>query len=128
MKLSIGEYEEDCTDKLMECMTDKSNEECVVEYHECDISKEFTANDVEQCITTGTDYKDCVDHLVATMPNSDDKIEDDVNVDKGDIIAELLTLTTLLDGTMERRTCHDSTGRSWNKIVIEYDIKTKGIS
>ena len=25
----------DCTDELMECMSDKSNEECVDEYNEC---------------------------------------------------------------------------------------------
>ena len=43
--------EKDCTDELMECTTqcdthDKEcHEECVEEYHECDISKEFTADD-----------------------------------------------------------------------------------
>ena len=66
--------EKDCTDELMECTTqcdthDKEcHEECVEEYHECDISKEFTADDVQQCITDGNDYKDCVDHMVATTP------------------------------------------------------------
>ena len=30
----------------------------------------FTANDVEQCIIDGTDYKDCVDKLVESMNQS----------------------------------------------------------
>tara|TARA_B100000900_G_scaffold369125_1_gene346755 strand:+ start:180 stop:458 length:279 start_codon:yes stop_codon:yes gene_type:complete len=30
----------------------------------------FTANDVEQCIIDGTDYKDCVDKLVESMKQS----------------------------------------------------------
>jgi len=28
---------------------------------------EFTARDVQKCITNGTDYKECVDHLVDSM-------------------------------------------------------------
>ena len=28
---------------------------------------DFTANDVQQCITDGTDYKDCVDYMVESM-------------------------------------------------------------
>ena len=28
---------------------------------------DFTANDVQQCITNGTDYKECVDKLVESM-------------------------------------------------------------
>ena len=27
----------------------------------------FTANDVQQCITNGTDYKECVDYMVESM-------------------------------------------------------------
>ena len=30
----------------------------------------FTANDVEQCIIDGTDYKDCVDYMVESMKQS----------------------------------------------------------
>ena len=30
-------------------------------------SEDFTANDVEQCIIDGTDYSECVDHLVQSM-------------------------------------------------------------
>ena len=28
---------------------------------------DFTANDVQQCITNGTDYKECVDYMVELM-------------------------------------------------------------
>ena len=28
---------------------------------------DFTANDVQQCITNGTDYKECVDYMVESM-------------------------------------------------------------
>jgi len=31
---------------------------------------DFTANDVQQCIIDGTDYKDCVDKLVESMNQS----------------------------------------------------------
>ena len=29
--------------------------------------EDFTANDVQQCITNGTDYKECVDYMVESM-------------------------------------------------------------
>ena len=29
--------------------------------------EEFDANDVQECITNGVDYRDCVDHLVDSM-------------------------------------------------------------
>tara|TARA_B100001996_G_C18412432_1_gene497430 strand:- start:55 stop:210 length:156 start_codon:yes stop_codon:yes gene_type:complete len=41
----------------------------------------------------------------------------------GDLIAELLTITAKLGGTMERRDVYDSKGRQYKKIVIEYDSK-----
>ena len=75
----------DCTDELMECMSDKSNEECVDEYNECVIPK----------------------------------------VDEGEIISELLTLTSLLDGKMERLITSNSSGITSKKIIIEYDIKQR---
>ena len=75
----------DCTDELMECMSDKSNEECVDEYNECVIPK----------------------------------------VDEGEIISELLTLTSLLDGKMERLITSNSSGITSKKIIIEYDIKER---
>jgi len=118
--------EKDCTDELMECTTqcdthDKEcHEECVEEYHECDISKEFTADDVQQCITDGTDYKDCVDHMVATTPM--DNVPS-IEYDEGEIIAEILTLTALLNGKCTRSNTLNSVGRSSKKITIEYDIQ-----
>ena len=118
--------EKDCTDELMECTTqcdthDKEcHEECVEEYHECDISKEFTADDVQQCITDGNDYKDCVDHMVATTPM--DNVPS-IEYDEGEIIAEILTLTALLNGKCTRSNTLNSVGRSSKKITIEYDIQ-----
>ena len=121
----MTEEKKDCTDELMECTTEcdtgdqECHTECITEYQECDISQEFTAQDVEQCITDGTDYKDCVDHLVATMPHTNEK------EDEGDLISELLTITSLLGGQMERKETLNSVGRSSKKIIIEYDIKQR---
>jgi|TARA_B100001113_G_scaffold300196_1_gene258855 hypothetical protein len=44
---------------------------------------------------------------------------------ESDLIAELLTITAELNGTMNRSTTYSSSGRSSKKIVIEYDIKEK---
>ena len=33
-------------------------------------SEDFSANDVEQCIIDGNDYKDCVDKMVESMKQS----------------------------------------------------------
>ena len=41
--------------------------------------------------------------------------------DEGTLISELLTITALLDGKMERREVYESRGRKYKKIVIEYD-------
>ena len=121
--------EKDCTDELMECTTqcdtnDKEcHDECIEEYHACDISNEFTPDDVEQCITNGTDYKDCVDHMVATTPM--DNVAS-IEYDEGEIISEILTLTALLNGKCTRTETLNSDGRSSKQIVIEYDVRTKG--
>tara|TARA_R100000234_G_scaffold94626_1_gene62876 strand:- start:357 stop:539 length:183 start_codon:yes stop_codon:yes gene_type:complete len=45
--------------------------------------------------------------------------------DEGTLIAEMLTLTSLLGGKMQRLTTYDSTGTTSKKIVIEYDIQKK---
>tara|TARA_B100000287_G_scaffold383408_1_gene389162 strand:- start:1876 stop:2058 length:183 start_codon:yes stop_codon:yes gene_type:complete len=45
--------------------------------------------------------------------------------DEGTVIAEMLTLTSLLEGEMHRYTTYDSTGKTSKKIVIEYDVKNK---
>tara|TARA_B100001250_G_C19251669_1_gene550981 strand:- start:341 stop:487 length:147 start_codon:yes stop_codon:yes gene_type:complete len=44
---------------------------------------------------------------------------------ESELIAEMLTLTSLLGGTMERSTTFSSSGRESKKIIIEYDVKTK---
>ena len=45
--------------------------------------------------------------------------------DEGTLISELLTITALLGGKMERYQTLNSVGRSSKKIVIEYDIEVK---
>ena len=42
---------------------------------------------------------------------------------EGDLISELLTITALLGGTMERLQTSNSVGRRSKKIVIEYDVQ-----
>ena len=116
--------EKDCTEELMECTTEcppndrECHDECIEEYHACDISKEFTPEDVEQCIIDGNDYKDCVDHMVAT-----NELHDDTHVDEGELISEILTITALLNGKCTRSHTLTSTGRSSKVITIEYDIQ-----
>ena len=41
--------------------------------------------------------------------------------DEGTLISELLTITALLDGKMERREVYESHGRKYKIFVIEYD-------
>jgi len=45
--------------------------------------------------------------------------------DEGTLISELLTITALLDGQMQRYETLNSVGRSSKKIVIEYNIEVK---
>ena len=95
--------ENDCTDDLMECTT------------QCD------TNDTE-CKTDCIDeYHDCVipgEHDIHPL--------NDMNVDEGEIIAEILTLTSLLNGKCTRTETLNSVGRSSKRIIIEYDVRTKG--
>ena len=77
----------------------------------------FDAEDVEQCIIDGNDYKDCVDRMVDNMEPTTALLPE------GDLIAELLTITALLGGTMERLQTANSVGRRSKKIVIEYDVQ-----
>ena len=46
-------------------------------------------------------------------------------MEHGDEIADLLTLTTLMGGTMTRFETLNSVGRSSKKIVIEYDVEER---
>ena len=45
--------------------------------------------------------------------------------DEGTLISELLTITALLDGQMQRYETLNSVGRSSKKIVIEYNIQER---
>ncbi len=42
---------------------------------------------------------------------------------ESDLIAELLTITAELNGTMNRSTTYASSGKSSKKITIEYDVQ-----
>ena len=82
--------------------------DCTDELMEC--TTECDTNDKEcesECIDQ---YNDCV-------------IPDDTHVDEGEIIAEILTLTALLNGKCTRSNTLNSVGRSSKKITIEYDIQ-----
>ena len=41
------------------------------------------------------------------------------------LVEELRTIAERLDGTFQRLTTFDSTGRQSKKVVIEYDIRNK---
>ena len=95
--------DKDCTDKLLECTTEcdptdtECVSECVEEYKECDLPWE---DDVQ-------------------MTYEEDKF---MEMDEGELISELLQIASLLGGTVERTQTLDSTGRSSNKIIIEYNV------
>ena len=82
----------------------------------------FSAEDVEQCIIDGNDYKDCVDHMVAT---TDFEEPTTALLPEGDLIAEVLQITALLGGTCTRQETLNSQGRSSKQIIIEYDVKQR---
>ena len=42
-----------------------------------------------------------------------------------ELVEELRTIAERLDGTFQRLTTFDSTGRQSKKVVIEYDIRDK---
>ena len=48
-----------------------------------------------------------------------------MKMDKGDLISELLQISSLLGGTMQRTDTLNSMGRSSKKIIIEYDVKQR---
>ena len=43
--------------------------------------------------------------------------------DEGTLISEMLTLTSLLGGRMERYDTYSSTGKTSKKIIIEYNVE-----
>tara|TARA_B100000287_G_scaffold205167_1_gene193562 strand:- start:16320 stop:16496 length:177 start_codon:yes stop_codon:yes gene_type:complete len=48
-----------------------------------------------------------------------------MKMDKGELISELLQISSLLGGTMQRVETLNSMGRSSKKIIIEYDVKQR---
>jgi len=46
--------------------------------------------------------------------------------DEGTLVAELLTITSLLGGTCQRYEVTDSKGNAYKKIIIEYGMKDEG--
>ena len=87
-----------------------NEKDCTDELIEC--TTECDTNDKEcesECVEQ---YNDCV-------------IPDDTHVDEGEIIAEILTLTSLLGGKCTRMETLNSTGRSSKQIIIEYDVKER---
>ena len=47
-------------------------------------------------------------------------------MDEGELIEELLGITEKLGGKMQRLTTSDHSGRTSQKVVIEYNVKQKG--
>ena len=101
--------EKDCTDQLIECTVQcdtndsECKEECVEEYKECELPWE----------------EDILDGGNIEMLDHDNEI------DKGELISEILQIAALLNGTCERSETSNSTGRSSKKITIEYDIRSR---
>tara|TARA_E500000331_G_C16979957_1_gene593086 strand:+ start:218 stop:394 length:177 start_codon:yes stop_codon:yes gene_type:complete len=54
-------------------------------------------------------------------------VEEDkfIQMEKDELISEILQIAACLGGTCERTSTLNSVGRSSNKIIIEYDIKQK---
>ena len=56
------------------------------------------------------------------MTVEEDKL---IQMEKDELISEILQIAACLGGTCERTSTLNSVGRSSNKIIIEYDIKQK---
>jgi len=101
-----NEEEKDCTDQLLECTSEcaptdtECQSECVEEYKECELPWE----EDEQ------------------MTYEEDKF---MEMDKGELISEILQIAALLNGTCERSETSDSSGRSSKRITIEYDVQRR---
>jgi len=100
------ENEKDCTDQLLECTSEcaptdtECKTDCVEEYKECELPWE----EDEQ------------------MTYEEDKF---MEMDKGELISEILQIAALLNGTCERSETSDSSGRSSKRITIEYDVQRR---
>ena len=97
------EKDKDCTDQLLECTT-----ECDVNDNECK----------EECVE---EYKECEYPWEDELDGGNIQMQEEVN-DEGELISEILQIAALLGGTVERTQSLDSTGRSSNKIIIEYNV------
>ncbi len=115
----------DCTDELMNCTTEcdtndkECHDACIEEYHDCELPGENTED-----VYWASKALDQLDEINAKKP--DVHPLNDMNVDEGEIIAEILTLTALLNGKCTRTETLNSVGRSSKRIIIEYDVRTKG--
>ena len=119
----------DCTDELMNCTTEcdtndkECHDACIEEYHDCEIPGEhdvyWSSKALDQ-LDEINEMKPDVHLYEETLPLND------MNVDEGEIIAEILTLTALLNGKCTRTETTNSIGHSSKRIVIEYDVRTKG--
>ena len=107
--------DKDCTDKLLECTSEcdptdtECKTECVEEYKECELPW-------EDDVYWSSKALDQLDEINEMKPLND------MNVDEGELISELLQIAALLGGTAERTQTVNSTGRSSNKIIIEYNV------
>ena len=94
------ENEKDCTDQLLECTV-----QCDTDDSECKT----------ECVE---EYKEC------ELPWEDEEQMTNEH-DEGELISEILQIAALLGGSVERTQTLNSTGRSSNKIIIEYNVKHK---
>ena len=46
-----------------------------------------------------------------------------INLDRGELISEILQIAACLDGTVSRVNTLNSVGRASKKIIIEYDVE-----
>jgi len=92
--------EKDCTDQLLECTV-----QCDTDDSECKT----------ECVE---EYQEC------ELPWEEDE-EMTNEHDEGELISEILQIAALLGGSVERTQTLNSTGRSSNKIIIEYNVKHK---
>jgi len=97
------EKEKDCTDQLLECTT-----ECDVNDSECK----------DECVE---EYKECEYPWEDELDGGNIDMQEEIQ-DEGELISEILQIAALLGGTVERTQTLDSTGRSSNKIIIEYNV------
>ena len=70
-------------------------------------------------VNAGHTYKECELPWEDEMPMEN---VPSIEYDEGELISEILQIAALLGGTAERTQTVNSTGRSSNKIIIEYNV------